>query len=185
MDAALACFADKGYAATTMSDIRERSSASTGSIYHLFESKEVIAGALYIEGIRSHQEHLLRAVAETSSAEEAIKSIVRSYVSWFTANEDMSRFLMHMRQAELLPPVKEALRDANRAFFAALRKKLESYVGKRGIKALPWQVLVTIVIAPVQEFARTWLAKRNRLPPREAAEIFADAAWDAVRARAR
>ena len=46
--AALACFAEHGYEATTLGQIRERSGASVGSIYHLFASKEEIAGAVSV-----------------------------------------------------------------------------------------------------------------------------------------
>ena len=50
LDAALACFTNKGFTETTMEDIRIRSGASTGSIYHHFSNKEMLARALYLEG---------------------------------------------------------------------------------------------------------------------------------------
>ncbi|HTO27428.1 MAG TPA: TetR family transcriptional regulator, partial [Devosia sp.] len=36
LDAALSAFLERGYAATSIADIRARSGASTGSIYHFF-----------------------------------------------------------------------------------------------------------------------------------------------------
>src|SRR5215470_14374357 len=59
LDAALACFLERGVAATTTEEIRDRSGASIGSIYHHFGDKEGLAGALYVEGIRSYQEGFL------------------------------------------------------------------------------------------------------------------------------
>src|SRR6202165_344407 len=50
LEAALACFASKGFTETTMEDIRKLSGASTGSIYHHFANKEMLARALYLEG---------------------------------------------------------------------------------------------------------------------------------------
>ncbi len=50
LDAALSCFASKGFTETTMEDIRKISGASTGSIYHHFSNKEMLARALYLEG---------------------------------------------------------------------------------------------------------------------------------------
>ena len=44
--AAQACFAEFGFANTTMEDIRRRSGASNGSIYHHFSSKEGLAAAI-------------------------------------------------------------------------------------------------------------------------------------------
>ncbi len=43
--AALGAFAEKGFAAATIEDVRERSGASTGSIYHHFGDKEGLAAA--------------------------------------------------------------------------------------------------------------------------------------------
>ena len=49
MNAALELFVTKGFLATTMDDVRRRSGASIGSIYHHFGSKEDLAAALYVE----------------------------------------------------------------------------------------------------------------------------------------
>ena len=49
LEAALACFGELGYEKTTLAEIRARSEASTGSIYHHFRSKEHLFAALYLE----------------------------------------------------------------------------------------------------------------------------------------
>ena len=58
LDAALEAFAERGTAAATVDDVRRRSGASVGSIYHHFGDKEGLAAALYVEGLRSYQEGL-------------------------------------------------------------------------------------------------------------------------------
>ena len=50
LQAALSCFSEQGFDATTVEQIRHRSGASTGSIYHHFKNKAHIAAALYLEG---------------------------------------------------------------------------------------------------------------------------------------
>src|ERR1700739_1843248 len=52
LDAGAALFAEKGYAATTMTEIAQRAGASIGSLYQFFPSKETLGEALvnrYIE----------------------------------------------------------------------------------------------------------------------------------------
>ena len=49
--AALESFFEKGFEATGVKDIQERSGVSNGSIYHHFRSKEGVAAAAYMEGI--------------------------------------------------------------------------------------------------------------------------------------
>jgi AcrR family transcriptional regulator len=46
LDAALACFAEKGFAACRMDDIAKRAGISKGTIYLYFESKEAVFKAL-------------------------------------------------------------------------------------------------------------------------------------------
>ena len=48
LTAALSCFLDKGFERTTLGDIRARSGASTGSIYHFFAGKRDLFGQLVV-----------------------------------------------------------------------------------------------------------------------------------------
>src|SRR5215475_5808955 len=57
--AALDCFTTRGVSATTLEDIRAKSGASIGSIYHHFRSKENLAATLYVEGLRDYHAGLL------------------------------------------------------------------------------------------------------------------------------
>ncbi|HEX3431297.1 MAG TPA: TetR/AcrR family transcriptional regulator [Rhizomicrobium sp.] len=63
LDAALACFSEKGFAATRMEDIARRAGISKGTIYLYFESKEAVFKALArahvagrVDEIRGHIE---------------------------------------------------------------------------------------------------------------------------------
>jgi|SRR5579871_3466750 len=47
IDAAAELFAEKGYEATTMTEIAQRAGASIGSLYQFFPSKEALAEALF------------------------------------------------------------------------------------------------------------------------------------------
>src|SRR5215470_3712527 len=67
--AALDCFSTRGVSATTIEDIRAKSGASIGSIYHHFRSKENLAATLYVEGLREYHAGLLRALRRCRSAE--------------------------------------------------------------------------------------------------------------------
>ena len=63
LDAGAALFADKGYEATTMTQIAQRAGASIGSLYQFFPSKGVLAEALfsrYVERMASLLEDLVK-----------------------------------------------------------------------------------------------------------------------------
>src|SRR3954471_16108890 len=86
LDAALGAFLEKGVLATTIEDVRERSGASVGSIYHHFGSKEGIAAALFVEGMRSYQDGAVEALRA-----KGVRGFVRRHVRWVAANPRLAQ----------------------------------------------------------------------------------------------
>ena len=76
LQAALACFTEHGVDVTTIEMIRERSGASTGSLYHHFGNKERIIAALYLTGTAQYADLLQRGFASAASAEACVKLLV-------------------------------------------------------------------------------------------------------------
>jgi AcrR family transcriptional regulator len=58
LDAATACFVDKGYEAATMTEIAARAGASIGSLYQFFPTKEALAHALMTQYTQALQQQL-------------------------------------------------------------------------------------------------------------------------------
>jgi AcrR family transcriptional regulator len=77
LDAALRGFAEKGLAGTTVEEVRRRSGASVGSIYHHFGDKEGIAAALYVASLQDYQRGLQELLADGSGPEQTIRALVR------------------------------------------------------------------------------------------------------------
>src|SRR5215470_9461459 len=93
LKAALHCFTTIGFAGATLADIRVRARASIGSIYHHFRSKEQLAAALYIEGLRNYQACFLAELERHRRAREAVRGVVREHLQWVKRNPDWSQFL--------------------------------------------------------------------------------------------
>jgi AcrR family transcriptional regulator len=180
LDAALRCFLDKGYAATSMADIRARSGASTGSIYHFFAGKSALAEALLDEAVAGWGAASATAQDPDAPAEHAIKASVRGLCLWGLAHPERSRFLEELRNHASSSPE-----------FAAVRSKLENgqeagaaryalWVEKGEVRELPWPVAYALMLGPVYTFLRVG----RPLPQADADDIaglFAEAAWHAVR----
>ena len=79
--AALSCFNEFGVEGTTIEQIRERSGASVGSLYHHFGNKDRIAAALFIEGMEDYHQKLSAALEQAGEAEAGIKVMVQSYIN--------------------------------------------------------------------------------------------------------
>jgi AcrR family transcriptional regulator len=174
LDAALDTFAATG--GTAIKDVRHRSGASVGSIYHHFAGKDGIAAALYVEILRSYQVGLLRALRRAEGAEEGIEALVRHHLRWVERNSDRARFLL--RRAPLREVAAEELEQRNRVLISTIN----AWVGERPeIRPLPREIFLATVIGPAQEISKLWLA--GRIPSlRRLEDELAGAAWRAVRA---
>src|SRR5436190_10708312 len=120
LDAALRLFNRRGYAATSIEDIRGASKASVGSIYHHFGGKEGVAAELYIRALESYQRGVLELIRGSPTAREGIDGIVHHHLEWVAAHPDQARYLLAMRSAEVLLASKRRVRARNREFLREL-----------------------------------------------------------------
>jgi AcrR family transcriptional regulator len=181
LDAALASFAERGYAATTIADLRRRSGASVGSIYHRFGDKEGVAAELYLECLADYQRGVAEVLRRDPGAEQGIKGLVRHHLRWVESSPRRAAFLFDRREAEA--GAAEQVRELNLELLALVREWLRPHVAAGRIRRMPLQLLYVIVIGPSQEYARHWLRDPERGPIRRAERPLADAAWNAVRAQ--
>lgn len=182
LEAALDAFTERGYAATTIADVRARSGASVGSIYHHFGDKEGIAAALYVECLRDYQREFVEAFAPERSAERGVKAMVRQHLRWVESHPKAAAFLAHRHEAEVAAAAAERVRELNAQAFGAVREWLAEHVRAGRIKRMPLHLFYVVVLGPAQEFTRHWLRDPEANPIGPAQSVLAQAAWDALRA---
>lgn len=185
LDAALKCFTEKGFTATKMADVQLVSGASIGSIYHHFSSKEELAAALYVEGLRDYQDGVVAVLRENPGAEEGVRGMVRHHLRWVQSKPDLARYLLSSREAEVVLATRGPLRELNRTFFGEVEAWLEPHRDAGRIRRLPFDVHHAILIGPAQELARLWLSGRTATDLEFAAGQLAAAAWNALRGDSR
>src|SRR4051794_26112490 len=103
-----------------MADVRRRSGASVGSIYHHFAGKEELAAALLVEGLREYQAGLLAVLEGAGDAEAAVRGAVAHHLDWVEARPDLARMLLAPRDPAVRLAGQAPLRELNRPFFAAV-----------------------------------------------------------------
>lgn len=182
LQAALACVTEVGVDATTIEMIRDRSGASIGSLYHHFGNKERILAALYMAGTAQYAELLEQGFAGADSAEACVKLLVTSYIDWVVANPDWARFVLHSRGRVEASEMGGQLREANQQHYARILQALAAYREQGCFKAMPSDCFASVIIGPTHDFARNWLAGRVRSDLAQCRELFAQIAWDSVRA---
>jgi AcrR family transcriptional regulator len=179
--AALKLFTRKGFAATSIDDIRQASGASVGSIYHHFGDKAGVAAALYAESLGDYQRGVLALLSERPAAREGIEGMVRHHLRWIASHPHEARFLFGMRSAEVLLASRKELRAMNRTFFREMFGWLAEQADAGRIRKVRRNLYFPLVIGPGQELARQWLEGLVEEPLEEAAPVLAEAAWNAVR----
>ena len=182
LQAALTSFSTKGFTETTMEDIRQLSGASTGSIYHHFENKEMLALALYLEG-RSDLNTALLASITARHPREGIKALVRAYLDWFKQHPDLGQYIMQAGSTEYLGAYVKVLRQKTMAplpmetFPKQFFDWLTPFINEGTIARFPQHLYIPLVIGPSREFVRHWLKTRLPAEFQEAREPLAEAAW--------
>jgi AcrR family transcriptional regulator len=177
LTAAVDSFVRRGYTATTIEDICRASGASVGSVYHHFGGKDRIAAALYVESLASYQAAFLAVLEEHDGARAGVEALVRHHLRWVGEHRERARFLLAVRETEVIAAATPELRRRNRAFFAAAR---EWFARHPELPDLPPDLLEPLLLGPAQEFARHWLAGRAETTPAQAGDVLAAAAWNAL-----
>jgi AcrR family transcriptional regulator len=181
LGAALRLFNRKGFAATSIDDLRQASGASVGSIYHHFGGKEGVAAELYVRALRSYQAGLLDRVRAGPPARAGIEWMVEHHLAWVTAHPEEARYLLAMRSAEVLLASKKRVRALNRAFFREVFGWLEDQAAAGHIRNVARQLYFPLVLGPSQELSREWLEGRFEGSLEDAAPLLAEAAWNSIR----
>ena len=179
--AALRCFAKRGVAATTVEDVLRASHSSVGSFYHFFESKQALAGAVYVEGLRAYHESLFTCMRGLRGPEALVRGVVAHYVAWVTRHPVQARYLLEHRRASHVTALEREVRDATREAIAAFEAQLAPFVSEGRIARLPPEIYAAQLLAPVQSLAAHWLRQGRSEELRAAAPALAESAWRAIR----
>ena len=182
LDAALVVFTERGYHRASIEEIRERSGASIGSIYHHFGGKEQLAAALYVEGLRDYQQRFLRVLRAGGGAEATVRAIVANHLRWVADNPRLAAYLLSSREAEVSRASDRELHAMNREVIDATREWIGEEVAAGELRPLRTQLFYAVLIGPCQEFARQWVRRREREALEEAVVELGETAWRAVRA---
>jgi AcrR family transcriptional regulator len=157
LDAALSVFTERGYDAATIEDVRERSGASIGSIYHHYGSKEQLAAALYAEGLADYQRGFAAVLARDPQPAAGIRALVRHHLRWVEADQRLARFLLEHRTLELREASAPQIEQQNAELVEALDGWLAPHLRARVVHRLPPDLFLAVLLGPSQEFARAWL----------------------------
>ena len=166
--------------AAKIEDIRALCGASVGSIYHHFGSKEELAVALYLEGLRSYQQGFLHELTRHEDAESGVRAVVGYHLRWVSEKADWARYLLYLREADFITSAEDAIGALNEPFVEATILWLESHIEAGRVARLPWDLYQPVLVGPLHHFSRQWLARRTTSSIAAAQEVLAETVWRAL-----
>jgi AcrR family transcriptional regulator len=181
LDSARAAFTERGLIGASIADVSDSSRASVGSIYHHFEGKEGLAGAVYVAALRDFQAVFAAAVTGSGSPEQGVRRGIHAVLRWCLRDQrDAARFLLTAEDAARGAAEVE-LREANREFLTTVLAWWDGGVERGELRALDLDLAHSIWLGPALEYCRLRLGGRTRIAPGRAERELADAAWRALR----
>ena len=181
LEAALECFNDHGYDATTIGDIVRKSGTSVGSIYHHFGDKRGVAAEIYASALEDFIEGAVAILDRDLTTEQTVREGVAYHLRWVESHPAEACFLFVEREADVRREAKPAVRRLNQRLFRRVFDWLAEARAAGDLREVPDQIAITLWIGPCQEIARMWLTRSTATRLTDAAGPLAEGAWRALR----
>lgn len=152
LTAATRLFAERGFASVGIDDIGAAGGIAGPSIYHHFTSKVDLLAEVMMRGSDELQHRLAQAQAETSTAVAALDRLLRSYVDYSFAHDDIVDLLI-TEAAHLPERERRTIRRAQHDYVAAWVGLLEKT--EPGLPSVHARVRVQAALSVVNDIART------------------------------
>lgn len=177
LDAARRRFAVDGGLSATLDEVRRDAEVSVGALYHHFPDKLSLATAVFAQLLAEYQTGFLTMLRKHDTAVGGIRGGVAYHLRWVSAHRGEAALLLGPRldSAEL--------RGHNDAFFTAVRDWWRPHHAYGVLQPMHVGITAALWLGPAQEYSRYWVAAAAKRMPAGTVEIFADAAWAALRAK--
>jgi AcrR family transcriptional regulator len=152
LDAALACFAERGFAATRLDDVAHRAGVTKGTLYLYFPNKEELFKAVVAQALVPNLERgeaLLSEAAEPQSAAALLAEVMRGWAELACSQAGAIPKIV-VSEAGNFPDLAQFYREqvVDRGM-ALLRRVLQLGIARGEFRALDLDDTVRCVVAPM------------------------------------
>lgn len=176
MDAALACFVERGFYGTAIPQIAEKAEVAAGTIYHYFDSKEALVNALYRSWKQTVAQRVFMAFPQEGPVREQFRVMWHEMIAFAMAEPLAFAFIELHNHASYLDAESLAI-DRNLKDFA--RGVIQLAQAQGMLKPLDASVLMELIFGAFVGMMRAYYEKRIEL----SSEIIGkaeEACWDAI-----
>jgi TetR/AcrR family transcriptional regulator, cholesterol catabolism regulator len=178
--AAAKLFAERGYQATSMSDLTAATGLAAGGLYHYFESKEQLLLLVCDELLEPLLAQARAVVATDAPAERQLHELLRAWLAHVAAHRDHMLVFAQERHVIEREPQWREVRRRRKAFERILDDVLAR--GEReGSMAFEDRNLALLSLLGMVNYTPQWMRLRGRLTAEQIADGYCKILLDGVR----
>jgi AcrR family transcriptional regulator len=176
LDAALAVHDEAGRDGFTVQAVVSASGVSLGSLYHHFGSVDGLAAALYARCMADLLDEIVAPLERARTPRGGVRAVVTAYLRFVQEQPARARFIHASAYAGYLPAHAAAVAEAKEPRMARMSRWLAPHVRAGSIVDLPDPLTEMLLIGPVAELSRRWLAGAD-IDLAKAARVLPDRIW--------
>ncbi len=180
LTAALKVYASHGPDGFTLTAVIAESGVSNGSVYHHFGDFDGLAAALYSRCMTELLDTLIAALDGAPAARDGIGALVVAYLRFTEEHRAAAHFIHASAYASFLPAHAAAIAAAKAPQIDAILAWLGPHVRAGHVVDLPAPLTEMLVIGPVAETARRWLAGTPGIDITEASRLLPERIWQSL-----
>ncbi|MET8051934.1 TetR/AcrR family transcriptional regulator [Streptosporangium sp. NPDC005286] len=193
--AALDLYAEKGADGFTMTAVTATSGVSVGSLYHHFGSFDGLAAALYARCLSELLDAVIAALDAVPQGQEGgprdgtearaaagVRAVVTGYLGFTREHRAAARFVHASAYADFLAAHADLIAAEREPRLTWILGWLRPYVEAGLVVGLPDELIEMLVVGPVAETARRWLAGAPGIDLDEASRLLPERIWRSLRA---
>jgi AcrR family transcriptional regulator len=166
-------FAERGYQATSMSDLTEATGLAAGGLYHYIESKEELLILICDELLEPLLERAREIVATDAAPADQLRALLHAWLEQIASHCDHMLVFAQERHVIEREPQWRQVRAQRKAFEQLLDDVLAR--GERdGSMCFADRAFILLTLLGMVNYTPQWLNPRGRLTPEQIADGYCD-----------
>jgi TetR/AcrR family transcriptional regulator, cholesterol catabolism regulator len=166
-------FAERGYQATSMSDLTEATGLAAGGLYHYIESKDQLLFSICDELLDPLLMRAREILAEETPPEQQLRDLLRAWLAHIASHRDHMLVFAQERHVIEREPQWRRIRAQRKAFEQLLDDVLAR--GEReGTMVFGDRGFALLALLGMVNYTPQWLRPRGRLSPEQIADGYCE-----------
>lgn len=179
LEAALKCFAEKGYEATTIRNIAHHAGVTEGAIYRHYPSKEAVAQSLFSYHLEQFAGSLQEIAGSGKGVKERLQLIAMALIAQYRAEPSATTFVL-LRQHNFMPKLPSGFIYPLEIIESVIKEGQEEELIRDGQPNLLAAIFLGCILRPI---ILSQLASRGAfelLNETKHDRIIIDSAWNSI-----